>query len=100
MINMFTCLISIVITFFVLTATFNDRKKETVCKDQSSGRNTEASQPPADWERHIGNHAGLEGVEVAKEVLEGDYEEIDNILNTPFAMEYNISYSTVTQTAM
>ena len=59
----------------------------------------EASQPPANWEGHIGNHAGL-GVEVENEVSEGDYEEIDNILNTPFTMEYNISYSTVTQTAV
>ena len=68
-----------------------------MCKDQSSGRNIEATQPPANWEGHIGN---LVGLEVAKEVSEGDYEEIDNILNTPFTMEYNMSYSTVTQTAM
>ena len=60
----------------------------------------EVSQSPANWTGHIGNHAGLEGVEVEKEVLEGDYEEIDNIFNTPFTMEYNLSYSTVTQTAM
>ena len=31
---------------------------------------------------------------------EGDYEEIDNVLNTPFAMEYNMSYSMVSQTAL
>ena len=67
-----------------------------MCKDQSSERNIEASQPPANWEGHIGNLVGL-GVEVEKEVLEGVYEEIDN---TPFTMEYNMSYSTVTQTAM
>ena len=58
----------------------------------------EASQSPANWEGHIGNHAGL-GVEVEKEVSEAVYEEID-ISNTPFTMEYNISYSTVKQTAM
>ena len=86
--------------FFISTATFKDRKKETVCKDQLFGRNTEASQPPANWQRHIGNLVGLEGVEVKKEVSEGDYEEIANILNTPFTMEYNMSYSTVTQTAL
>ena len=94
---MFACLIFI---SFFLTATFNDRKKETVCKDQSSGRNIEASRSPANWLGHIDNHAGLGGVQVEKEVSEGDYEEIDNILNTPFTMEYNMSYSTVTQTAM
>ena len=87
--------------FIFLTVTFNDRKKTIMCKDQSSaGRNIEPSQPPANWERHIGNLVGLEGVEVKREVLEGDYEEIDNILNTPFTMEYNMSYSMVTQTAM
>ena len=71
-----------------------------MCKDQSSGMNmtTEVSQSPANWMGHIGN-PGVEGVEIEKEVLEGDYEEINSILNTPFAMEYNISYSTVTQTA-
>ena len=83
------------IHIFFLTATFNDRKKETVCKE--SGRNIEASQSPANWAGNIGNCAGLE---IAKEVSEGDYEEIDNILNTPFTMEYNMSYSMVTQTAM
>ena len=96
------CLISIVIFFFILTATFNDRKKETVCKDQSSGRNMiiEASRSPANWEGHIGNHAGL-GVEVEKEVSEGVYEEIDNnYFKHTFTMEYNMSYSTVKQTAM
>ena len=70
-----------------------------MCKDQSSGRNTETSQPPANWAGHIGNLVGL-AVEVEKEISEGDYEEIDNILNTPFTMEYNMSYSTVTQTAV
>ena len=45
-------------------------------------------------DRHTG------GVDEQKETSEGDYEEIDNILNTPFAMEYNMSYSTVTQTAL
>ena len=86
----------IFISFYILTATFNDRKKETVCKDQSSGRNMimiEASQSPGNWAGHI-------GVKVENEVSEGDYEEIDNIFNTPFTMEYNMSYSTVTQTAM
>ena len=33
-----------------------------------------------------------------KETSEGDYEEIDN--NSPFTMEYNVSYSTVAQAAM
>ena len=95
MTNMFACLIFI--SFFILPATFNDKKKETVCKDQSSGRNIEVSQSPANWMGHIGN---LVGVDVEKEVSEGDYEEIDNILNTPFTMEYNMSYSTVAQTAV
>ena len=40
------------------------------------------------------------GVEEEEEISEGDYEEVYNILNAPFAMEYNMSYSTVTQTAM
>lgn len=48
-------------------------------------------------DRHIGDRIG---VDEQKEISEGDYEEIDNILNTPFAMEYNMSYSTVTQTVM
>ena len=39
-----------------------------------------------------GDHIGLQGEE--KEISEGVYEEID------FTMEYNMSYSTVTQTAM
>ena len=69
-------------------------------KDQSFERNVEASQPPANLEGHIVNHIRVEGIEKEKEVLEGDYEEIDNIFNTPFTMEYNMSYSTVTQTAM
>ena len=71
-----------------------------MCKDQSSERNIEASQTPANLIGHIGIHAGLEGVQVEKEVSEGYYEEIDNILSTPFTMEYNMSYSMVTQTAM
>ena len=62
--------------------------------DQSSGWNTmmEGSQSAADG--HI-------GVEEQKETSEGDYEEVENtFFNTPFAMEYNMSYSMVTQTAM
>ena len=59
--------------------------------DQSSGRNTiERSQPD------IGNHVEMEE---EKEAAEGDYEEIDKILNGPFAMEYNMSYSAVIKTA-
>ena len=42
----------------------------------------------------------IDGVDEQKETSEGDYEEIDNILNTPFAMEYNMSYSMATQTAL
>ena len=53
------------------------------------------SQSAAD--RHISDHIG---VDEQKDTSEGDYEEIDNILNTPFAMEYNMSYSMVTQTAL
>ena len=56
----------------------------------------EDSQSTAD--RSTGDHIELRGEE--KETSEGDYEEIDNILNTPFTMEYNMSYSTVTQTTM
>ena len=48
----------------------------------------------SDGDRHIG------GVDRQKETSEGDYEEIDSILNTPFAMEYNMSYSIVTQTSL
>ena len=56
---------------------------------------TEASQ--SDGDRSI---SGVDSEQnVQKESSEGDYEEID-ILNTPFAMEYNMSYSMVTQTAM
>ena len=54
----------------------------------------EGSQSAGD--RHIGDHIGEDE---QKETSEGDYEEIDNILNTPFTMEYNMSYSTVTQAA-
>ena len=43
-------------------------------------------------DRHIGG--------VNEQSSEGDYEEVENIFNTPFAMEYNMSYSMVTQTAM
>ena len=32
-------------------------------------------------------------IEVENEELEGHYEQIDNILNTLFTMEYNMSYS-------
>ena len=35
-----------------------------------------------------------------KEVLEGDYEEIDNLLNIPFHIVQHVSLHTVTQTAM
>ena len=38
------------------------------------------------------------GVEEEKEISDGDYEEI--FFNRPFAMEYNMSYSMVTETAM
>ena len=92
--NNHVCLFDIHFLFKILTATFNDKKKETVCKDQSSEGNIEL---PANLEGLIGN---LVGLEEAKEVSEGDYEEIDNILNTPFTMEYNMSYSTATQTAV
>ena len=44
---------------------------------------------------HVGSHVRLEEMEKEKELSEGLYEEIDN-LNTPFTMEYNMSYSTVT----
>ena len=50
----------------------------------------EDSQSAAD--RSTGDHNGLTGEE--KEASEGDYEEID------FTMEYNMSYSTVAQTAL
>ena len=43
-------------------------------------------------DRPTGDHIGLR--EEEKEALEGVYEEID------FTMEYNMSYCTVTQTAM
>ena len=46
---------------------------------------------------HVGNHVRLaEEMEKEKEISEGLYEEIDN-LDTPFTMEYNMSYSTVTK---
>ena len=48
------------------------------------------SQSAAD--RSTGDHLELRGEE--KKTSEGVYEEID------FAMEYNMSYSTVTRTAM
>ena len=65
--------------------------------DQSSGWNTmmEGSQSA---DTHVGSLVGLEGVEKGKEKSEEDYEEI--FFNTPFAMENNMSYSMVTQTAM
>ena len=50
----------------------------------------EDSQSAAD--RPTSDHIELRGEE--KETSEGFYEEID------FAIEYNMSYSTVTQTAM
>ena len=40
---------------------------------------------------------GLEWMNRKRHQKGRDYEEIDNILNTPFAMKYNMSY---TQTAM
>ena len=48
-------------------------------------------------DRHINDHIGVDD---QVETSEGDYEEIDNIFNTPFAMEYNMSYSIAAQTAM
>ena len=50
----------------------------------------EESQPASD--RHTDNQ--LQGVEEENE-SEGDYEEVDN---TSFALKYNMSYVTVTQT--
>ena len=44
--------------------------------------------------------AGRVDKQETPEGAEGDYEEIDNVLNTPFAMEYNMSYSMVTQTVL
>ena len=78
------------------TGSFDDKKKETVM-DRSSGRNMmmEGSQSA---HTHVGNLVGLEGVEKEKEIPVEDYEEI--FFNTPFAMEYNMSYSMVTQTSM
>ena len=44
-------------------------------------------------DRHI-------GVDEQKETSEGDYEEVEiTVFNKTFAMEYNMSYSMVTQTA-
>ena len=64
--------------------------------DESSAacRNMVMEGSQSDGDKRIG------GVGEQKETSEGDYEEIDNILNTPFAMEYNMSYSMVTQTAL
>ena len=75
------------------TATFSDRNKRTMSIEQPSKRDMimEGSHSAAD--RPTGDHtAGLQGEE--KEASEGVYEEID------FTMEYNMSYSTVTQTAV
>ena len=63
-------------------------KSSATCRNMM----TEGSQSAGD--RQIG------GVDKQKETSEGDYEEIDNIPNTPFTMEYNMSYSMVTQTAL
>ena len=68
--------------------------KTVSIEHQPSGRSVmmmESNQLAADRQQ---------GVEEEKEMSEGDYEEVYNILNTPFTMEYNMSYSTVTQTAM
>ena len=77
----------------IQTVTLSDKKK---AMDESSAawRNVmmEGSQSAGD--RHIGR------VDEQKETSEGDYEEVENIFNAPFAMEYNVSYSMVTQTAM
>ena len=74
------------------TASFSERKKGTMSIEQSSKRDViiEDSQSAADRPT-VGDHTGLQE---EKETLEGVYEEID------FTMEYNMSYSTVTQTAM
>ena len=56
---------------------------------------TEGSQSA---DTQVGSLVGLEGVDKEKEKSEEDYEEI--FFNTPFAMEYNMSYSMVTQTAL
>ena len=76
--------------FFV--ATFSDKKMKGVSMEhQPSGRSVmmimEGNQLAAD-----------RGVEEEKEISDGDYEEI--FFNRPFGMEYNMSYSMVTQTAM
>ena len=65
--------------------------------DQSLDKNMmmEGSQSA---DTHVGILVGLEGVEKGKEKSEEDYEEI--FFNTPIAMECNMSYSMVTQTAM
>ena len=65
--------------------------------DQSLDKNT-MMEGSHSADTHIGILVGLEGVEKEKGKSEEDYEEI--FFNTPFAMEYNMSYSMVTQTAM
>ena len=75
MTNMCACFI------FISFLTFNDRKKETVCKDQPSARDIiiETSQSHG-WGTLAIMHVGLEKVEVLdNEVSEKGYKEIDNI---------------------
>ena len=76
------------------TATFSARNKGTMSIEQPAKTNMimEDNQSVAIADRPTGDHIGLRGEE--KEISEGVYEEID------FTMEYNMSYSTVTQTAM
>ena len=73
-------------TSFDLTVTLSDKKKVMNVSSAAARDMISAA------DKHI-------GIEVDKQ-SEGDYEEIDNILNTPFAMEYNMSYSMVSQTAL
>lgn len=83
------------ITSLKHTATFSEKKTA----DQSSGRNMMIKDSQS-TETHVGNHVIPPEIEKEKKTTEGDYEEMDNILHAPFTMEYNISYSTVTQTAV
>ena len=73
-------------------ANFSDTKRREMPIEQPAKRDVtkEDSQSAAD--RSTGDQIGLQGEE--KATSEGVYEEID------FTMEYNMSYSTVTQTAL
>ena len=74
------------------TATFSDRKKGPMSIEQPAKKDMIMEDGHSAADRSTGDHIELGGEE--KEISEGVYEEID------YAMEYNMSYSTVTQTEM